>query len=381
MCSAVSGHLGPSAVTVDGRLEGERGQEQLRDRIDTDVSTAIEEERCAQVVFDNYGHAIRRSQGGKLHSMLYRLLVDSLPARDTGALLVARFSDTLDPGFSGSPLLSRAHVETLPALTEEDAQELQPGTDLTELKELVGESTWLARRFLGADARQGRLRAIEHLNNDSRRIAATLPSSAAEVLLGTRRLADCDPNSLEALRCLGTLGHDGEFKLSRLVEDSQLLSKVRSESPGWPSTRESSIRRFAELLSDSDRAMWVDRYLFANADEVGSFLKDLRQVSKTALRLLVSDDPCREGFAQEISDAVQGLPDVEVRFMSRSDRRRLHDRHLVFPTTKSGVVIPTAGVILGIDDPGSAVSVPMPSLAVNYTEFWARGDRVFPNDL
>lgn len=372
---SVAKTLGESAVVVDGRSITEGNQKAVRERIDADVATAIEKTGCAQLIFDDYGRAIRRSQGGTLHSMLYRLLVDSTAARDTGAMLIARSADTLDLNFSGSPLISRGQTVVLPVLAAEDADAL--GIELAALTKLAGESTWLARRFLNTSARQGRVNAVEHLNNDRRRIIGALPPAAVEVLLGARTAANIDATSHEALLCLGSINTGGEFESSALVDESLLLQEARLWSPGWPARPGDSVRRFAELLAGAEDAIWVDRYLLSEPSRVRSFLERLRLLTATRLRLLVSDDRDRPGFAGAISSALGGIDDVDVRFMNRNDRKKLHDRHLVIPALRSGFVLPTAGVILGTDDPGSAVSVPMPTLAMNYAECWDRGSRVF----
>lgn len=376
VCKSVAEILGDSAVEVEGRAVTEGNQKAVREKIDADVSASIEKSGCAQLIFDDYGRAIRRSQGGTLHSMLYRLLIDSVAARDTGALLVARSGDMLDLNFSGSPLISRAQTVVLPELGEEDSEAVS--IEIATLREMVGKSTWLARQFLGVGARQGRVGAVEHLNNDRRRIVEALPPPAVEVLAGARPVRDCDAVSREALLCLGSINAAGDFVPAGLVAESTLLSEVRVSNPGWPADSGESVQRFADLLSGVEDAIWVDRYLFSEPARVRSFLGELRKLTATRLRLLVSDDRDRPDFAGAISAALDGLDGVQVRFMSRHDRRKLHDRHLVFPAMKSGAVLPTAGVILGVDDPGSAVSVAMPALAINYAECWNHGARVWP---
>lgn len=375
-CRSLTETFGESAVLVDGRAITENNQKAARDKIDADVADAIEKAGCAQLIFDDYGRAIRRSQGGTLHSMLYRLLVDSDAARDTGALLVARSCDMLDLRFSGSPLISRAQTVVLPLLTVEDAEAL--GVELVDLQDLAGESTWLARRFINVAARQGQVSGVEHLNNDRRRIVAALPPVAVEVLAGARSANDSDAISRETLMCLGRLGASAEFEPASLVRESNLLDEIRLQNPGWPGSLGGSVQRFADLLAGVEDAIWVDRYLFGTPSRVRIFLDKLRRLTAVRLRLLVSDDRDRSGFVRDISFAVEGVGGVEVRFMDRHDRRRLHDRHLILPALRSGFVLPTAGVILGSDEPGSAVSVPMSALAINYAECWARGVRVFP---
>lgn len=376
-CESIADGLGESAVVVDGRAFTEKNQKALREEIDSGVAAAIEKTGCAQLIFDNYGHAIRRSQGGTLHSMLYRLLVDSEGARDTGALLVARPADMLDLRFSGSPLISRTQTVVLPAVTAQDADAL--GVDFADLTRHAGESTWLARRFINVTARQGTVSAVEHLNNDRRRIVASLPPAAIEVLAGARAAADANAMSREALMCLGSFDANDSFEPSELVRQSQVLAEVQQRNPGWPNRFDDSVRRFALSLAGVQSAIWVDRYLFhAGPSQVRAFLDALRGHTETGLRLLVSEDRTQSGFSREISSALQGLDGVQVRFMNRHDWHQLHDRHLVLPAFQSGYVLPTARVIVGMDDPGSAVSVPMPALAVDYAAFWDRGVPVYP---
>lgn len=375
VCEAVMSHLGECAVYVAGRSISEQAQRSVREKIDSDVGAKVSGSGYAQLIFDDYGHALRRSQGGALHSMLYRLLVDSDQARDTGALLVARTGDMLDIKFRGSPLLSRATAVPLPLLQTDDASSL--GFELSALQELAGKSTWLARRFIGKDVREGRISSVGHLNGDRRRIAEALPTGAVEVLLGACLYGDIDPVSQDALLCLGSVGIDSRFSISDLVGSSDLLDEVRVQSPGWPSNRSDSVLHFASLLAGAEDAIWVDRYALHQPKQVRRFIDDLRRHTLTRLRILISRDRDRPSLAEDIRDTLDGSLAVEVRFMSLNDRPRLHDRHLVLPATHNGFVLPTAGVIVGLDDPGSAVSVPIKRLAVNYAECWARAEQVF----
>lgn len=377
VCKSVVTILGDSAVAVEGRTVKEVNQKDIRDSIDEKVSRNIDKHGCAQLIFDDYGRAIRRSQGGTLHSMLYRLLVDSEDARDTGALLIARSGDSLDLNFSGSPLISRARSVILPSLGADDSATLSIDIDI--LREMAGDSTWLARQLLGVSNRQGRVGAIEHLNSDRRRIVEALPPAAVEVLAGVKPGRDCDVISKEALLSLGSFDAAGTFKPAKLVSESTLLDEVEIRNPGWPTDSGDSIRIFADMLAGVEDAIWVDRYLFADPLRVRRFLLRLRRLTSTQLRLLVSSDPGRPDLAVSICTALEDIDGVKVRFMDRNDRRKLHDRHLVFPAMRNGIILPTARVILGVDDPGSAVSVAMPALAINYAECWSRGTRVWPN--
>ena len=372
-CKALADSLGESAVLVDGRTVSESIQKAFRERLDSDVQATIAKTGFAQLLFDNYGRAIRRSQGGFLHSMLYRLLVDSQTARDTGALLTARPSELLDPGFPGSPLISRAATVVLPVIGHEDAEEL--GMELSDLRILSGDSTWLARRFLDGGLRQGRVGAVEHLDHDRRRIVAALPPGAATRLARVEETGSLDGMSREAMMCLGRIGADDKFEPASLVAESKLLDELDVQNPAWPNSLRDSARRFADLMGGTQDAFWVDRYIFSQPARAREFLDLVRHETSTRLRLLVCDDRERGAFAHAIASALDGIAGVEVRFVHWSDKKLLHDRHLVLPTLQCGYILPTAGVVLAIDHPGTAVAARIP--AIDYTPYWNRGSTVF----
>ncbi|MGN6125792.1 MAG: hypothetical protein ACTHON_04440 [Humibacter sp.] len=373
-CLDLVASLGESAVIVDGRAATEQNQKLFREGVDRRIAAAIDKTGVAQLIFDNYGRAIRRSQGGTLHSLLYRLLVDSPAARDTGALLTARPSDMLDPGFSGSPLISRARTVALPALDEEDAAALD--MELGKLRALVGDSTWLARRFAGEGHRQGHLSAVEHLNNDRRRIVEALPPGAVSHLAGGAATGTIDAAGREALMCLGSLDASGLFVPAAIVAESALLDEVHLQNPNWPGTLNDSARRFAELLAASANAYWIDRYIFDQPARVREFLDLIRAQTAARLRILTSDDRDRSAFSLSIATALNGIENVEVRFMHWSDRKSLHDRHLILTGLRAGYVLPTARVIVAVDAPGTAVAARIP--AIDYSQYWARASIVFP---
>ncbi len=374
VCEALSDTLGESVVRVDGRLVTEENQKVFREELDSNIRAAINRTGVAQLLFDNYGRAIRRSQGGHLHSLLYRALVDSPTARDTGALLTARPNDMLDPGFAGSPLISRVRPLVLPALDHDDAELL--GISLSDLRVLAGDSTWLARHLLDGGLRQGRVSAVEHLTHDRRRIVEALPPGAVNKLAGGTATSRLDVISREALMCFGCIGPTDEFEPATLVVESALIDEFRAQNPSWPASLDESVERFADLLAGAENAFWVDRWIFSRPSRTREFLDRLRVHTSARLRLLTSDDRDRGAFAQSIAAALEGIEDVEVRFMHWSDRRLLHDRHLALPALKTGYILPTANVVLAVDDPGNAVAARIP--AVDYTPYWSRASRVFP---
>ncbi|GAB92743.1 hypothetical protein GORHZ_191_00020 [Gordonia rhizosphera NBRC 16068] len=375
VCESLVDIFGDSAQLVRGRDFTESNQSELRERVDESVTAAVEKHGIAQLVFDDYGHALRRSQGGALHSTLYRLLVDGRSARDIGAFFVARTADPLDPHFSGSPLLSRVESKALPRLHDDDCAAV--GQSSIRLRALAGDSTWLARRFLGKSADEAELDTVERLAHDARRLVEALPPDTIEVLRNVRRASDITPAGREALRCIGSVIGD-QFELAELVAQTPLLDEVEAVSPGWPAVLDASVGQFAKLLNGVSSAIWIDRYIFSDPSDAARFLALLANHSGSKLRILTSDDYNRPDLANEIRTALRDIDNVQVRFMLGSDRRALHDRHLVIPADKTGYTLPTSGVIVGRDDPGSAVSTRMPYLSFDYSKCWQRARVVYP---
>lgn len=373
-CQEVAESLGESAILVDGRQVNEQNQRAFREDLASRVHDVVDRTGWAQLIFDNYGRAIRRSQGGILHSVLYRMLIDSPQARDTGALLTARMGDNLSLNFSGSPLISRAKTVVLPLLQGSDA-DLRT-RDIRDIRRLAGDSTWLARRLLLDGDRQGRVGVVEHLSHHASRIVESLPAAAVGVLTGAIDASEADSLSREALICLGTFEQGGNYLPATLVTESTLLAEVRRVNPTWPADLRRSVERFAGLLAGAESALWVDRYTLHDPMQVRLFIELLRQQTSAHLRLLVSDDRERNNFAHTIADALQGLDGLEVRFMHRADRKLLHDRHLIIPHLRCGYVLPTSRVILALDHPGTAVAARI--AAVDYSTYWARASVVFP---
>lgn len=374
VCDSLLDELGASAVYVDGRTLNEDSQKEWREGMKGRLTAALDEHNCAQLVFDNYGHAMRRSQKNALHSMLFSTLIDNVSARDTGALLVAKPGDPLEMNLQGSPLLSRAERVPLPELTEEDAIFLSQRLD--DLRSDTGASTWLARRFLGASKQHAELKIVEHLNADSSSIVSALPARSVEVLAGAAEYSAVDPESQAALGCLGDDHEAAGFKIARLVEQSRIVDLVTQANHAWPEARDASVGEFLRLVADADDVIWIDRFALGELPALRAFLVSLRGLCNARIRILASQLRDRPALSNEVPQQLGNIDRLEIRFMHRSDRLRLHDRQLVDPAVGSGFVIPTAGVIVGKHVPGSAVAAAMPALPIDYEECWRRAVKV-----
>jgi hypothetical protein len=131
--------LGPSALVVDGRSFGEADRDAAVDGVRQQILDLVEAHGCAQLLFDNYTHALRRSFGAHVQRMLLHLLVDGPHAREVGALLTGRWSRSMHLRVRGSPLIARAVHLLLPEAGAADYVELAGDEDeLAEIRQAVG---------------------------------------------------------------------------------------------------------------------------------------------------------------------------------------------------------------------------------------------------
>lgn len=374
LAKAVVALLGESAILVSGKQFSEETQAAQRENLKAQVEQTVSTFGAAQVVFDDYGSAIKRSQGGVLHSMLYGLLIDGPLASDIGVLLTSRFEDDLSLRFAGSPLLSRARTVPQPMLHDEDAAIL--GLTLSDLVHVAGSTTSLARRLGDVTSQVRTYEILEYLKADAPAPSADLPAAAVEVMLGARAFDDADPFAQQALLTFGNVDDSKGFMMARAVADSGLCEDLRVRGPGWPSSRSDSVALFVEMLAGVEMAYWVDRYLCTDVASLRDFLTEVRKRIDTRLRLITCDSPGDIALAPAVVSNISAIAGVEVRFMTHYDRRDLHDRHLALPALQSGFVLPTSGVITSRDSPGSAVAVRMPDLPVDYSKYWQRATRL-----
>lgn len=371
LSKAVADYLGETAFYVDGGTMTEENQAEQHDRIHDGVATRVKRHNCAQLVFDGYGHAIRKSRGGILHSRLYGQLVDGAHSRDIGAIFTSRYADALDSRVSGSPLLGRVTVIELPTLSEQDAARL--GLSLKEARSFFGDSTALARLAWNAEPMGCRDGISDFVSLNASSIGRDLPPGAVQVLVGAQDLPSVDSTSRRALRSLGC-DSDGGFRVARLIADSRLIDELTIKNGRWPSNKDASVGRFCGLLADLTAALWVDRYIFNYPRLLSSFLRSVRQSTAVPIRLLGNSNDYH--VRPQITAELSNVPAVEARVMARRDFKSLHDRHLVDPAGGVGFVVPTADVILSRVQPGSAVAVSMPSIGFDYEACWRRGAKL-----
>jgi len=353
--------LGASAVVVDGANFLESNQASNREQIEARLLSAIENYGSAQLIFDSYDRALVRSQGARLQTWLSSRLIDGEYARDVGALFTARCSTNVHRRGAGSPLMSRV-IPVLPPL-------LEPGFGiqdaLTSAREWFGESALLAEQADAPDnfAPQSVADRFEH---DLSYVDDVRRASAAQLAKGN---VNPDRDSFAA-RCAvyGLLTEAGSTKLFDRLKD--LLTAGPADDPSWPDEWSASVAKFAQLVAGAEEVIWVDRYMYRDVEPLRAFLVAVTTSTDCRIRLLGSSEVNGRSVSRAEMLRVAVVPGVDARWMTQSDFRDLHDRHLV--TGVGGWVVPQVHVIVGKQAPGSTVAAPVVSFGVDYLSIWRR---------
>lgn len=377
---AVHASLGPSALMLHGRSLGAGSWEEVQSHIREQLIGLVEQHGCAQLIIDDYPHALRWDFGVRLQRLLLYTLVDGPHARDIGALVIGRWARAIHITARGSPLITRTSAVTLPAPDELDFASLGiTDEEAAMVSREVGNNCALltkVRRLNGALDFGVVRECLDHL---SAQYVADLPWEAvielrqSETIDNTRLRTTL---SLEALLPLLQRRPDGQLALIAGLVGDPFQHHLHERSPTWPRHAESSQERFVDLLSGVEDAAWIDRYLAADPPRLLTFLQGIRSKSTTRIRLLLSSSVCSEAIRRhsDVMWQIAALDGVEVRSMSRDYFGLLHERQLVYlGDAEGGAVLPTVDVILGAVLPGSAMAVRAPFMPRNLVEeAWER---------
>lgn len=363
LASEVAQMLGQTCIQVDGKSFTEANQEELRDRLISDVTRSVEKYGSAQLIFDNYHAALKRTKGGRLQAALVALLIDGQLARDVGALLLARLSGRIHLDTNGSPLLSRSAAWALPRIIESD---LPPGADIDAARRQWGHISipmGLYSSHLDDDAYTDRMSS---LRASASFIAADVSFAARETILGRVDSIHLSRGELDAAEAFTSHG-----VASHLARESGIMLMIDKPEIPVESALSDRVQTFSQLIGQADRVLWCDRYLFVDVPRLVDFIRKLRRLTGAELCLLAMQST-GDGRSLATADltALRSVPGVKYRFIQESDFRLLHDRHLVHFASGSGYVLSTARVMLGIDPVGSSVITRASSFGVDYSAVW-----------
>ncbi|WP_420898575.1 hypothetical protein [Cryobacterium algoritolerans] len=366
LAEAVRTRLGGTAFLVQGGTFTEENQLTLRENMRDSILKAVETTGNAQLVFDDYHRALKRTQGQRLQANLVALLIDGAQARDIGAILFARCSTPIHLPGRGSPLVSRCSFLWMPRWATDDLS----GTDLDP--DAVDVAVGSSASLLSIAEVQGSLELgplKQRLSIDAERVLDDLPVKAVLTLAGRGvgiELADVEQRSLDGLYRVGK-------GPTTLALDADLVHLAMQRNTGWPSGLNDSARHFAQLLDGRGSAIWCDRYLFKSLSELAEFVSIVRSHTPARLCLLGTERPGDTYVSPaEIRAELDLFTDVECRFMLPADRSPLHDRHLALRGELGGWVVPTADVVVGKVRGGSSIATRAPAFPVDYDKIWQR---------
>lgn len=243
-----------------------------------------------------------------------------------------------------------------------DASDQQHGRG-SESWEWFGGSSVLVARAIAA----GELDAValaDRIENDATYLA-DVHRAANNLLVETGDVDGAAPYSARS----ATHGLISTGTGTRLLERVRpALEALEADSPAWPGDWEGSVTRFVQLIAGADVVIWSDRYMYRDIEPLRRFLREV--IERTGARVLllgsgtVSD---RRVSPAEIA-RLTSIPGVEARLMTHAQYRDLHERHLA--TGSGGWVLPQVHVLVGRQDPGSAVAAATTGFGVDYWEMW-----------
>ncbi len=361
ICEQLADILGPSAVVIRGRQVGAVAPIDTAQAIAHKIVATVESESCAQLLFDDYSRALRSAAGQQLQAVLHGLLINSEVADVVGALVVSRWGEKLNVPKAGSPLLSRLDYLAEPRWIPTD---VPAGHAPESVEREIGGTAGMLALALGHDGRYDPQRITSHLDLHVDTILKACTPTGLDYLAGRCTCGELKPTDQEPLQAL-LVGNS----LSSAAKDSQLRTVARSRTQGWPPGVHASAATFASLLEGEQRAMWVDRFLFKKPADLRRFLIDVRKLTATRLRLLGSNSPRDPIDVNAIRNLATEVVGVECRALTRVQYRMCHDRHMVF-SDNSGHVLPVAEVVLGVGDPGTAITTQAPAFPLDYERIW-----------
>ncbi|MRH28253.1 hypothetical protein GH740_02855 [Microbacterium sp. SYP-A9085] len=333
-------------------------QSSQRAQIQDALSRALEAHGSAQLLFDGYDRALARSQGARLQAWLTNQLVDGVHARDIGAIFTARCSTAVHREGAGSPLMSRV-TPILPPTLDKTVPKSESG------KSWFGDAAVIADR-VSSDGRLTPQVLIDQFEFDATYITDVRGAAQTQIERGT-----LDPiHDSYTARCAvhGLLHPGGKTRFLERLESALLASP--ESNPAWPEQASASVDRFVELISGADRVIWSDRYMYRDIEPLRSFLQAVIERSDAKIHLLGGREVSDRTVTRAEMARLTSLEDVGARWMSRSDLRDLHERHLV--TGPGGWVVPQVHVIVGRQHPGSAVAARTSGFGVDYWTIWRR---------
>lgn len=376
LLDAVARELADTSVVTRGRSYTEQDQSSRRGDLERCINELLRKHGTAHLLFDDYPHALQRSQGLRLQRMLLHLLIDGDRAVDVGALLTGRWARSMHLVSRGSPLIPRARLVSLPLPTDADFEAVG-ALEAKEISATVGGNAAMLAKLIHVFGKPSLQQVCESAELLAPRWVQDAPWDAVrwmkEVIRnGPAPLPD-DSLAAEALAPLVFAAGEGVYDVVGALRSQQAVAELDGRAPTWPSAWTDAVPTFCGLLDAAPAVVWVDRYLAVDPPLLLRFIQDVRKACATRLKLLIARDKSRHIDASVV--AAFAALNCEIRTMHPGDRKQLHDRHLIFlGGRQGGVVMPTGRVVLCQDPPGAAMAIQAPLLDQKLIiEAWDRG--------
>ncbi len=335
-------HLEGTCLLVDGRNVRNVGVPGVMDTIDRHIAAAIPREGSAQIIIDDFGHAMRHDIGYQFQAGLRARIVDRSDEARVGALLVARLGDPLRfRRQRGSPLTAVARFLFPPwyAATVFESVAHEIGWEPAHVEAFCGSNPALIDRLQREGAAGAMAFATENLESWLSDIDDSLQVRLSDICVrvtsqepGDDRLAPLLSRA-EGIRIAGALDHD------------RLCAELAGR---WPADVPGSAARMALRIADDPAPLWIDRFFGPYPFAFGSLLMELgTRLGPRTLRLLGTSKGTEELTSEAVAtlrlkiEAVRstGL-EVEWRLAHDEDYFELHARQLLLSRTAKAYGLP-----------------------------------------
>jgi hypothetical protein len=348
-------------VEFDGRTFTEENQDEKRDALVATVEATVDSLGNAVLVFDHYEKAVRRNRGRTLQKHLFGLLVNDDKSRNIGCLFAHRSHALSTLEIASSPFLSRLRPLPLPAESIQTA----------EVVAVAG--TLEAFISQGSEPLNGAFRPELF-----KEFLLTVSSSIARDLRDSERKA-----ILEANRSGGALSGESSFVVSLAdpatgslaVGMGPLVAALSVFEGNWPTDQRASLDRFVRLCEALGPCYWYDKFLLAPRVTASTirFLTAYSGQTDVPLKILTSYDTLWQSGSryEQACSTINGLSQVDIRTIDRSDAINNHDRHLKSRFDSSAFTLPQGSEIVCHQTTGNSNSGST-DLTNDYNKVWAR---------
>lgn len=351
-----------SVLHMDGRAITETSLESDLTSLINSIKTIQENSGYCVLIFDHYGHAMRRSKSAKLQAALYKTLINSESANQVGFLAAHRNRELVNLQIRTSPFIGLVDVDFLVDYVDKN--------QISEsISSEVGFLPGFVARSRGSDAEYSTARWSKFWD------PVSLETITMD-LVGTSQIFDSSNDFVveEIAESVGLTVNQMEKSQFRMV-----ISESERMRGNWPKNINESSLWFSVIVNEVGPAYWYDRFMLSS-DTLPSLLPFLRRVHQRGqyhLRLISEYRSEWANYSEVMRCARQIFDEfgIEIRIKNYSSGY-IHDRHLKSVSGDVSYNMPQASEILCTQLQSEGSMAGKGRLDLNYAEVWAAARRL-----